>query len=310
MKRLLYVLVLLPFLFAACDKDDNGTNPPVTPPAEPMVGTWNSENIDVAPGLIATLKTKKIVATFNSNNTYQVVATDSTNTSVTYSGTYTTSAATGTTIRNIVLNQTVPTSVTSTGIYEVNAKGHMKYEVVQTTPAIPGFTAPVASEGFGSTKYNNIALGQTWIQGYVKPVPASEPIVGSWLSEGDFVAPGLKATLKTKSITATFNANNTYTVVATDSANVAVTYTGTFTTTAASGTTIRNIVLNQTTPTSVTSTGIYQVTAKGVLTYEVVQTTPAIPGFGAPTVSGGFGSTSYNSFPLGATWIQKFVATN
>ncbi|GMU87240.1 MAG: hypothetical protein AMXMBFR48_24810 [Ignavibacteriales bacterium] len=310
MKRVLYALFLLPFLFVACDKDDSGTNPPVTPPAEPVVGVWISESIDVAPGLMATLKTRKIVATFNSNNTYEVVATDSTNASVTYSGTYSTTAATGTTIRNIVLNQTVPTSVTSTGIYEVNSKGHMKYEVVQTTPAIPGFTAPVASEGFGSTKYNNIALGLTWVQGYVNPAPSSEPIVGAWLSSEDLVAPGLKATLKTKSIAATFNSNKTYVVVATDSSNAVVTYTGTYSTTAAAGTTIRNIVLNQITPTSVTSTGIYQVTAKGLLTYEVIQTNPAISGFGAPTVSGGFGSTTYNNFALGATWVQRFIATN
>lgn len=310
MKRILYALILLPFLFVACNKDDGDNNPIVTPPAEPIVGVWISDNIDVAPGLMATLKTKKIVATFNSNNTYEVVATDSTNTSVTYSGTYTTSAATGTTIRNIVLNQTVPTSVTSTGIYEVNTKGHLKYEVVQTTPAIPGFTAPVASEGFGSTKYNNIALGLTWVQGFVKPSPSSEPIVGVWLSSDDLVAPGLKATLKTKSVAATFNSNSTYVVVATDSSNAVVTYTGTYSTTAVAGTTIRNIVLNQVTPTSVTSTGIYQVTARGLLTYEVIQTNPAIAGFGAPTVSAGFGSTTYNNFALGATWIQRFIATN
>ncbi|MBK7630963.1 MAG: hypothetical protein IPJ23_09770 [Ignavibacteriales bacterium] len=41
----------------------------------------------------------------------------------------------------------------------------MKYEVIQTTPAITGFTAPVASEGFGSTKYLGTPLGATYIQG-------------------------------------------------------------------------------------------------------------------------------------------------
>lgn len=307
MKKLLLVLALLPLLFVACNKDDSGNNPPVIADSNPIVGTWVSENIDIAVGLKATLKTKKIIATFNENNTYTVVATDSTNAAVTYSGTYTSTTNTGTTIRNIVLNQTVPTSVTSTGIFQVDAKGNLKYEVIQTTPAIPGFTAPVASEGFGSTKYNGTALGVYWVQAFVKLNPSVEPIVGSWLSEGANVAPGLKSTLKTKKIVAVFNANATYTVTATDSNNVDVVYTGTFTATASSNTSIRTITLNQTTPTSVTSSGIYQVTASGLLTYEVIQTTPAIPGFAAPTVTGGFGSTSYNGFALGATWIQKFV---
>lgn len=182
----------------------------------------------------------------------------------------------------------------------------MKYEVVQTTPAIPGFTPPTAAEGFGSTKYNGVPLGLTWIQNFVPANPTKEYLVGTWVSEGNNVAPGLKATLKTKKIVATFNANNTYTVVATDSFDVSVTYTGTFTTQANNNTSIRNITLNQTTPTSVTSQGIYRVTTKD-LTYEVIQTTPAIPGFTPPVASEGFGSTKYNSIPLGATWIQKFV---
>jgi len=285
MKKLLLVLALLPLLFVACNKDDSGNNPPVIADTNPIVGTWVSENIDIAVGLKATLKTKKIIATFNDNNTYTVVATDSTNAAVTYSGTYTSTTNTGTTIRNIVLNQTVPTSVTSTGIFQVDAKGNLKYEVIQTTPAIPGFTAPVASEGFGSTKYNGTALGVYWVQAFVKLNPSVEPIVGSWLSEGANVAPGLKSTLKTKKIVAVFNANATYTVTATDSSNVDVVYTGTFATAASSNTSIRTITLNQTTPTSVTSSGIYQVTASGLLTYEVIQTTPAIPGFVAPTVT-------------------------
>jgi hypothetical protein len=112
------------------------------------------------------LKTKKIVATFNANNTYTVVATDSFNTDVTYSGTYTTTGNTGTSTRNITLNQTVPTSVTSTGIYRVTTKD-LTYEVIQTTPAIPGFTAPTAAEGFGSTKYNGTPLGATWVQKFI-----------------------------------------------------------------------------------------------------------------------------------------------
>ncbi len=307
MKHLLLFsfFVLLTFVYVGCDSADDET---VTPPVaqDKIVNTWISEGAGVAPGLAATLKTVKITATFNANNTYTVVAKDSSGAEVTYSGTYTVTENTGTTIRSISLNQTVPTSVTSQGIYEVNSKGTMRYEVVQTTPAITGITVPVPAEGFGSTKYLGTPLGATWIQGFVPSAPTTELLVGGWVSEGSNVAPGLILTLKTKKIVATFNENNTYTVVATDSNNVDVTYSGTFSTTANASTTIRGITLNQTVPTSVTSTGIYRVTTKD-LKYEVIQTNPAITGFTAPVAAEGFGSTKYNGIALGATWIQTFI---
>lgn len=310
MKRSLLAAVLMAvtLMFSACSSSSSSDSP--TAPVietDVIVGTWISESADIAPGLASTLKTTKIVATFNSNNTYTVVATDSLGAAVTYSGTYTTAANNGLTIRSIILNQTVPTSVTSTGIYQVGTNGYLTYEVIQTSPAINGFSAPTAAGGFGSTSYNGAALGATWTQRFVPSAPKTEPLAGTWLSDGANVAPGLVATLKTKSITATFNSNNTYTVVATDSSNASVTYSGTFTTATNTNTSIRNITLNQTVPASVTSTGIYRVTAKGVLSYEVIQTTPAINGFTAPTAAGGFGSTAYNGVPLGKTWIQIFV---
>jgi hypothetical protein len=308
MKRVIYFLVFasLPLFYFGCSSSNDNNNVITPPAADPIVSTWISEGADVAPGLVSTLKTVKIIATFNSNNSYTVVAKDSSGAEVTYSGTYTTSENTGTTIRSIILSQTVPTSVTSTGIYQINSSGQLKYEVIQTNPAITGFTAPTAAEGFGSTKYNGVSLGVTWVQGFVPANPTTEPLIGSWVSEGANIAPGLASTLKTKKIVATFNANNTYTVVATDSSNANVTYSGTYTTTANTNTSIRNIVLNQTVPTSVTSTGIYMVTLYN-LKYEVIQTNPAITGFTAPTAAEGFGSTKYNGFPLGKTWIQIFV---
>ena len=169
MKKLFIFLLFATttIFYVGCSKDeDGGTTPP--PPQDQIVNTWISEGADVAPGLVATLKTVKIVATFNANNTYNVVATDSAGANVTYSGTYSVTENAGTTIKSITLNQTVPTSVTSQGIYQVDANGFLKYEVIQTTPAIPGFTPPTAVEGFGSTKYNSIPLGATWIQKFVK----------------------------------------------------------------------------------------------------------------------------------------------
>lgn len=136
----------------------------------------------------------------------------------------------------------------------------------------------------------------------------SDELVATWVSEGTGqIAPGLAAApFKTKKITATFNENQTYLVVSVDSSNSAVTYEGTWTAGTQAEGAIRTIVLNQTKPTSVTSSGIFQVTGTN-LTYEVIQTTPAIDGIAAPTVEGGFGSTSYLTYPLGATWTQKFV---
>lgn len=138
----------------------------------------------------------------------------------------------------------------------------------------------------------------------------SAALYANWLSEGANVAPGLRAApFRVVKITATFNSNSTYTVISTDSAGATITYTGTFTATAAAGTTIRAITLNQQTPSSITSEGIFRVDGT-LLTYEVIQTQPAIPGFLPPTPAAGFGSTSYNGIPLGALWIQKFVKTN
>ncbi len=309
MKKLFSLSVLmlaLILMVSGCNKEENPITPPTPTPADPLVGVWVSEGSDVAPGLAAVSKTKKIVAAFNTNKTYKVVATDSTGAEVTFEGTWSYTDNTGTTIKTIVLNQTVPTSLTSGGIFQVGTNGYMTYEVLQTSPAIPGFTVANAAEGFGSTKYNGLALGATWIQKYVPATPTTEPLVGTWLSDGANVAPGLRSVSKTKKIDATFNTNGTYRVVSTDSSNVTVTFEGTFSTQAVANTSIRTITLNQTVPSTLTSTGIYRVNTAGMW-YEVIQTTPAITGFTAATAALGFGSTKYNNVALGATWIQKYT---
>ncbi|MBN8544716.1 MAG: hypothetical protein J0L60_01175 [Ignavibacteria bacterium] len=306
MKKLFSLSILfLAIMLTGCNKDENPVVPP-TPTVDPLVGTWVSEGTDVAPGLVSVSKTKRVVATFNANKTYKVVSTDSSNVQVTFEGTWTYTDNTGSTIKTITLAQTVPTSLTSTGIFEVSTSGNLTYEVIQTNPAITGFTAPTAAEGFGSTKYNGIKLGATWTQKYVPQAPVTEPLIGTWLSEGANVAPGLKTVSKTKKIDATFNANGTYKVISTDSSNVQVTFEGTYSTKAVANMSIREITLNQTVPSALTSTGIYRVNTAG-LWYEVIQTTPAITGFTAPTAAEGFGSTKYNGFALGVTWIQKYV---
>jgi len=166
MKKLLLISFLAAtFLFVSCKKEENTTGP--TTQKDAIVGTWVSEGNNVAIGLRMTLKTKKIVATFNENNTYTVVATDSNNVSVTYTGTYQSAGKTDTLIYPITLNQQTPVTLKSQGIYQIKGSV-MTYEVIQVEPPIQGFTPPTVEGGFGSTKYNGVPLGPTWVQVFVK----------------------------------------------------------------------------------------------------------------------------------------------
>lgn len=167
MPRLAYLLLLLFVLpIVGCDTADEDTELKL---AAALHGNWVSEGSNVAPGLASNpaFPTQRIRATFNANGTYNVVATSTNNQDVTFTGTYTTAASTNGQIRTITLNQTAPTQVTSAGIYEVVGTT-LRYEVIQTAPAIQGFNAPTAAAGFGSTSFNNTALGATWIQTFVK----------------------------------------------------------------------------------------------------------------------------------------------
>lgn len=161
-------LAALSLTVAACDTAKD--NPDDKAQAE-IVATWTSSGeAQIAPGLYnnTAFKTRKIVATFNANRSYTVVATNDAGTNVTFTGTYTVSGSASSTIRNITLNQTAPSALTSAGIFQVSGKT-LKYEVIQTTPAIQGFTAPTAAGGFGSTKYNGTATGAMWTQTFTKP---------------------------------------------------------------------------------------------------------------------------------------------
>ncbi|MGE5680967.1 MAG: hypothetical protein ACM34K_08825 [Bacillota bacterium] len=153
--------------------------------------------------------------------------------------------------------------------------------------------------------------------GGTNPPAATDPIVGTWVSQGANVALGLRvAPFKVVKIVATFNENKTYTVVQTDSANVQTTFTGTYTnaesnatdtlsTTGTKGAKIYTITANQATPSAVTAQGIYAISS-GNMTYEVIQTTPPLTGVNAPTAAGGFGSTTIagTKYPI---YIQKYV---
>ena len=136
-----------------------------------------------------------------------------------------------------------------------------------------------------------------------------DELVGTWLSTGTNIPLGLRmAPIKARNIVATFNANNTYTVVSTDSSNANTTMTGTWSAGSIANTGVmRAITVNQGTPAALTSSGIFQVTGT-TLKYEVIQTSPAIQGVSAPTVSGGFGSSAYNGAPFpGQMYVQTYV---
>ncbi|GAB4178474.1 MAG: hypothetical protein Kow00108_14240 [Calditrichia bacterium] len=132
------------------------------------------------------------------------------------------------------------------------------------------------------------------------------PIVGSWVSEGQNVAP-LLLSLGIVKIEATFNDDNTYTVVSYDTAMAPTTLTGTYTAEKSAVDTIYTITVNQTSPTALTSQGIFSVNESknpAEMLYEIVQTEPSI-GATPPTPEAGFGST--NGGALGTWNIQKYL---
>ncbi len=152
---------------AACGGGDQGTGPAKQ---DEIVGTWLSTGANIPLGLrMSPIKAKNIVATFNKNNTYTVVSTDSSNNNTTMTGTWDGgTVGTSGALRAITVNQSVPAALTSTGIFQVTGTT-MKYEVIQTTPAITGVTAPTVAGGFGSSAYLGTPFpGQMYVQTYVK----------------------------------------------------------------------------------------------------------------------------------------------
>lgn len=129
-------------------------------------------------------------------------------------------------------------------------------------------------------------------------------IVGDWNSSGDDVAPLLAAApLLYTDIDASFEADGSYQVVATNSDGNATTFSGTYTVDAS--TNPHGIMLIQTLPQQSESNGIFEIDGT-TLTYEVVQTSPDF-GFVAPTPETDFGSTSGNGIEADVN-TQVFIA--
>lgn len=136
-------------------------------------------------------------------------------------------------------------------------------------------------------------------------VDETDEIVGTWLSAGDDVATGLATFFAIDSIVATFEDDQTYTVLQyAGGSDQPGTLTGTYVVGDQPEGQIREITLTQNVPSALTAEGIFRVTGS-TMRYEVIQSQPDI-GATAPTVSGGFGST----VAAGATtdlWIQDYV---
>ncbi|MFZ4621715.1 MAG: hypothetical protein ACOYNS_14235 [Bacteroidota bacterium] len=177
MKKLLMLLVTLALLSAiGCKKEDDAVVTPVV--TAPIVGTWVSEGTNIAIGLRgAPFKVKKLTAVFNSDKSYTVTQVDSANVTTTFTGTITTTESTysdtasasttkGAKINTIVANQASPSAVTSTGIFAISGS-NMSYEIIQTTPALSGVSAPTAAGGFGSTTIAGTKYA-IYVQKYVK----------------------------------------------------------------------------------------------------------------------------------------------
>lgn len=118
-------------------------------------------------------------------------------------------------------------------------------------------------------------------------------LVGDWISQGDDVAPILRqGGFEVEALTVTFGRDRTYVGELRLGSGDVVPYGGTFR--LDDSTDPWSIVLTQTAPQGLTSTGIVALERDGgetVMRFEVVQTDPPTPGFQPPTPQGGFGST-------------------
>lgn len=152
------------YVRANCDGSTSAWTGPVSfSTTNPIVGSWTAYDVS---GILASLGITGISAQFNQNNTYTVVSSAS-GANTTFEGTYAVSAdASEDGIFSITLNQSVPSSLTSEGIFKVYAAqpDSMWYEVAQTNPSITGVTAPSVEGGFGSTSGG--AFGTLNIQKY------------------------------------------------------------------------------------------------------------------------------------------------
>jgi len=128
-----------------------------------IIGKWSAYDISLI--LQGLNFDDSLYADFKTDQSYKVTAYYS-GAPLSFEGTYTQTKSTSNDIWDIVLTQTLPSAVTSQGIFKVftAATDSMYYEVAQVDPTITGVTPPTAAAGFGSTSGG--ALGTMNLQKY------------------------------------------------------------------------------------------------------------------------------------------------
>lgn len=159
------------------------------------------------------------------------------------------------------------------------------------------FLAMAAVAGFLAMGCSSDDNGNT----NVDPDPTYDVIVGKWRAP----VPAPILTSFVDSIHVEFKNNQTYLVKSFKDGGITE-LAGTYVASAGVGN-IRNISLDQATPTTLTTSGIYRVVGNE-LTYEVAQSQPAQAGVTPPTAEAGFGSTSGGAF--GVLNVQNYVKMN
>ena len=122
--------------------------------SDPLTGAWVSQGTDLAPLFRnAFFDYQRIESDFEADGTYAVLVTLNDGSSVTLTGTW--SSDTSTEPHGIVVAQTAPEAVTSTGIYQVQGDT-LTYEIAAESA---GCTPPTPAGGFGSSSCPGLSAG-------------------------------------------------------------------------------------------------------------------------------------------------------
>ena len=135
--------------------------------------------------------------------------------------------------------------------------------------------------------------------------PQKVGIQGEWQSSGADVAPILVVLFGTDSIYANFKTDMSYVLEQYDTTGAKLTLTGVYSQTESGIGSIYDIVVNQSSPATLESAGIFEITGN-TMQYEIVQTSPDI-GAIPPTAAGGFGSTNGGALGMANVQVYKKV---
>lgn len=131
-----------------------------------LVGKWVSTGDNIAPFLQNTFDNAidSIYATFGNDESYAGRQVNKDGSVILYEGIYSVSSSFFPDIWGIRIEQTVPHTATSHGIYAIQGQS-MRWEVIQTFPS-QGHTGATPVGGFGSTSGGR--LGDTNIQTFIR----------------------------------------------------------------------------------------------------------------------------------------------